>query len=143
MSVARRYMAGQNRVMDHSCSFYLAMAGGLGGILLSSRFLEPPRLINVCLFNVLTGLPCMTCGLTRAFHAISLGHLHEALAYHPLSLFLYSMTVFHFLVACLRLLGWRFRLSRMPNPVRTMIWGTLGLLFVSWIARLLAGVLGR
>jgi hypothetical protein len=142
------YTAGQNRVADRPRSFYLAMAAVLGGILLCSRFLEPPRFINVCLFKMVTGLPCMTCGLTRAFHAISLGHLQEALAYHPLSPFLYGLTVFHFLVACLRLLGLGFRLirpssRRAPNPVRAMACGTLGLLVVFWIPRLLASVLQR
>jgi hypothetical protein len=143
MSIAMRCTAGQNQVADRPRSFYLAMIAVLGGILLCSRFLEPPRFINVCLFKMVTGLPCMTCGLTRAFHAISLGHLQEALAVHPLSLFLYGLIVFHFLVACLRLLGWSSCLVRVPNPVRAMACGTLGLLVVFWIPRLLASALQR
>ena len=132
----------RNRAMDRPRSFYLAMAGVLGCVLLASRFLEPPRSINVCLFNLATGLPCMTCGLTRAFHAISHGHLRQALAYHPLSLLLYGLVILHLLLACLRLLGWRFRLIRTLNPVQTMIRGTVGLLFVFWIPRLLIAALG-
>jgi hypothetical protein len=141
MTVARGWTAGKNQATDRPRSFYLAMAVVLGGVLLASRVLEPPRQINVCLFNLVTGLPCMTCGLTRAFHALSLGHLRQALAYHPLSLILYSVTVFHFLVASLRLLGWRSRLISTPNRVRTMVCRTLGLLFVFWIPRLLVAVL--
>jgi hypothetical protein len=141
MTVARGRSVGQNQATDRPRSFYLAMAVVLGCVLLASRSLEPPRQINVCLFNLATGLPCMTCGLTRAFHAISLGHLRQALAYHPLSLVLYGLTVFHFLVACLRLLGWRSRLISAPNGVRAMVGGTLGLLFVFWIPRLLVAVL--
>jgi hypothetical protein len=131
------------RVADRPRPFYLAMALALGSALLASRFLEPPQSINVCLFNLVTGLPCMTCGLTRAFHAISLGNLRGALAYHPLSLFLYGLAVSHLLVAVLRLLGWRARLLRTPHPVRAMAAGTLGLLFFSWIPRLLASILNR
>ena len=41
-------------------------------------------------------------------------------------------------VACLRLLGWRARLLRMPNRVQVMVWGTGGLLLVFWIPRVLA-----
>jgi hypothetical protein len=134
---------GHGQVADRPRPFYLAMALALGSVLLASRFLEPPRAVNVCFFNLVTGLPCMTCGLTRAFHAISLGNLRDALAYHPLSLFLYGLTAFHFLVACLRLLGWRARLLRTPHPVRAMVFGTLGLLFVSWIPRLLINILNR
>ena len=132
---------GHGRVADRPRPFYLAMALALGSVLLASRFLEPPRAINVCLFNLVTGLPCMTCGLTRAFHAISLGNLRDALAYHPLSLFLYGLAVWHLLVAVLRLLGWRTRLLRTPHPVRAMVAGTLGLLFFSWIPRLLFRIL--
>jgi len=130
---------GHGQVVDRPRLFYLA----LGSVLLTSRFLEPPWAINVCLFNLVTGLPCMTCGLTRAFHAISLGDLRAALAYHPLSPLLYGLTAFHLLVACLRLLGWRARLLRTPHPVRTMVAGTLGLLFFSWIPRLLVSILNR
>jgi hypothetical protein len=134
---------GRGQVVDRPRPFYLAMALALGSVLLASRLLEPPQAINVCLFNLVTGLPCITCGLTRAFHAISLGNLRDALAYHPLSLFLYGLAAFHFLVACLRLLGWRARLLRTPRPVQTMVSGTLGLLFFSWIPRLLFSILNR
>jgi len=134
---------GRGQVADRPRPFYLAMALALGSVLLASRFLEPPQAINVCFFNLVTGFPCMTCGLTRAFHAISLGNLRAALAYHPLSLFLYGLTAFHFLVACLRLLGWRARLLRTPHPVRAMVSGTLGLLLASWIPRLLISILNR
>ena len=136
-----QYATERHQGTDSNRSFYLAMMGVLGGVLLFSRLLEPPRLINVCLFNMLTGLPCMTCGLTRGFHAISLGRLSEALAYHPLSVFLYILTIFHFLVACLRFLGWKFHLVRIPNLTRAMAWGTIGLLFVFWIPRLLVAIL--
>jgi hypothetical protein len=97
----------------------------------------------MCLPDMLVGVPCITSGLTRAFHDISLGQLRTALAYHPLSLLLYGVTVFHLLVACLRLLGWRSRLLPIPNPVQVMVWGTIGLLFVFWIPRVLAMVLAR
>lgn len=143
MNVAERGAAERNLVTDRPRSFYLAMAAVLGCVLLASRFLEPPRSINVCLFNLATGLPCMTCGLTRAFYAISHGHLRQALVYHPLSLPLYGLVTLHLLLACLRLLGWRFRLIRTPNPARAMIGWMVGVLFVFWIPRLLVAALGR
>ena len=134
---------GHGQVADRPRPFYLAMALALGSVLLASRFLEPPQALNVCLFNLVTGLPCMTCGLTRAFHAISLGNLRDAMAYHPLSPFLYGLAISHLLVAVLRLLGWRARLLRTPRPVRAMVAGTLGLLLFSWIPRLLGNILNR
>ncbi len=123
--------------------FYLVMALVLAGILLASRPLEPSRLPNMCLPDMLAGIPCITSGLTRGFHAISLGQVRAALAYHPLSLLLYAVAIFHLLLACLRLLGWKSRLLRIPDRVQVMLWGTIGLLVVFWIPRVLATLLVR
>jgi hypothetical protein len=133
----------QSRVAQRTRLFYLTMALVLGGILLASRVVEPSRLPNMCLPDMLVGVPCITSGLTRAFHAISLGQLRTALAYHPLSLLLYGVAILHLLLACLRLLGWKARLIRIPNPVPMMVWTTVGLLFVFWIPRVLATLLAR
>ena len=35
---------------------------------------------GLCVFHHLTGLDCPGCGMTRAFHALSHGHLGEALS---------------------------------------------------------------
>ena len=35
-----------------------------------------------CEFHALTGLSCLTCGLTRSFHAMLLGELSSAFSYH-------------------------------------------------------------
>ena len=129
MTMTRSPATGQKRVTQHTRLFYLVMALVLAGILLASRPLELSRLPNVCLPDMLVGIPCITSGLTRGFHALSLGQVRAALAYHPLSPLLYGMTFFHLLLACLRFLGWRSRLLRIPNPVQAMLWGTIGLLF--------------
>lgn len=143
INLTRASASGQNRATQRTRLFYLVMALALGGILLASRPVEPSRLPNMCLPDMLVGVPCITSGLTRAFHAISLGQLRTALAYHPLSLLLYGVAIFHLLVACLRLLGWRSRLLRIPNPVQAMVWGTIGLLLVFWVPRVLTLVLVR
>ena len=50
---------------------------------------------------------------------------------------------FYLLLACLRLLGWRARVLRIPSPGQLMLWGTIGLLCLFWIPRVLAALLGR
>ena len=143
ITLTRPPAPGQEREARRTRLFYLVMAIAMAGILLASRPLEPSRLPNVCLPDILVGIPCITSGLTRGFHAISLGQVRAALAYHPLSPLLYGMTIFHLLLACLRLLGWRSRLLQIPNSVQVMLWGTIGLLFVFWIPRVLGSLLGR
>jgi hypothetical protein len=131
-------------VTQRSARFYVTMVLVLAGIVLASRAVEPSRLPNVCLVDMWLGLPCITTGLTRAFHAISVGQVRTALAYHPLSLLLYGLLVWHLILACLRLLGCRSRLPRMrSDPVPVMIGGTIALLTACWIPRVLAVLLGR
>lgn len=38
-----------------------------------------------CPFNMLTGLPCPGCGMTRAVNALLHGNWSQAITYHPLS----------------------------------------------------------
>jgi hypothetical protein len=138
MLIAKDKMPQQARAGEHSRGFYLRMAIILGSVLVASRYLEPSRLPVVCVFRLATGLPCLTCGMTRAFHAISLGHFGEAIGYHPLSPIFYGLTVFHCLVACFRFLGWRLHPLTAQEPTRLMVYGSLTLLFTCWVARLFA-----
>jgi hypothetical protein len=138
MIIAKDKIPKQTQAGEHSGVFYLRMAIILGGVLFTSRYLEPSQLPIICLFRLITGLPCLTSGMTRAFHAISLGHFWEAVGYHPLSPLFYGLTLFHCLVALLRFLGWRRRLLAMQSPVKLMAYGSLTLLFVCWVARLFA-----
>lgn len=48
-----------------------------------------PVPLPVCLLYTLTGIPCATCGTTRAFQALARGDVASALAYQPLIMLLY------------------------------------------------------
>lgn len=61
-----------------------ALAVALGWILvLGPRGLPLPD----CLFHELTGVSCLTCGLTRSLQAASHGHLQAAFQFHLLGPF--------------------------------------------------------
>jgi len=47
----------------------------------------------VCPFRLMTGLPCPTCGLTRAFCFLAHGQIAESLQYHWLGAPLFVFTV--------------------------------------------------
>lgn len=117
------------------------MSVSLASILLASRFMEPDWIPGMCIFKWITGLPCMFCGLTHSFHAISLGNFQQALAYHPLGFLAYVLVLFHLVIAVLRLAGWRHPRLLPRFKIMTM----MNLTFVSftlvWLFRLATGSL--
>ena len=107
-----------------------------GSVLLASRFIDPAALPPICPFRFLTGIPCMFCGLTNAFHAISLGNFSQAIAIHPLSLAAYGLVLFHFLTASARVLGVKFRRVFSKLSVLNMMWLTFSLFTLVWLVKL-------
>jgi hypothetical protein len=108
----------------------------LGSVLAASRFINPDALPGVCVFRLLTGIPCMFCGLTHAFHALSMGHFAEAMDYHPLVFPAYGLVVFHFIMACLRALGWKHARLLPALSSSRMLYGTFAFFSLIWILRL-------
>ncbi|SFC19308.1 Protein of unknown function [Clostridium uliginosum] len=66
------------------------MLCGIGVLaLIISHYINQP----ICIFYRFIGIPCPTCGMTRAFENILKGNLIEALKFHPLFplIFLFPM----------------------------------------------------
>jgi hypothetical protein len=62
----------------------LAGALGVGGVVVSLLHLD--RLpFSVCFFKTMTGMPCMTCGTTRALGLLARLHPWNALHMNPLA----------------------------------------------------------
>ena len=113
---------------------YLGMVTALSGVLVTSRFLEPTTLPELCLFKIITGIECMFCGLTRGFHALSHGHFHAAIDFHPLAPLAYLLVVFHLVLASLRLIGWLPRYKLKVSPLK-MFYGSFVFFTAFWIIR--------
>jgi hypothetical protein len=67
--------------------------GGLGlmlGVVLAVFFAVPLEMLPlpVCVLKEVTGVSCLTCGLTRSLQAASHGHIAAALRFHLLGPFL-------------------------------------------------------
>lgn len=64
----------------------LLVVAGAGALLALTTPYWPllASLLPPCPFRTLTGIPCPTCGSTRALLALARGHLLEALASNPL-----------------------------------------------------------
>jgi hypothetical protein len=72
------------------------IASGAAVLVLAASYAYAPYVHDgpiVCLLRGLVGIPCPSCGLTRAFCALSHLQLHEALRYHALSPLLFAAVV--------------------------------------------------
>ncbi len=56
------------------------------------------KLVPSCLFRSLTGMPCPTCGTTRALMHFSRGDLATAFSQNPLFVSLLTLTFLYFVV---------------------------------------------
>jgi hypothetical protein len=78
-----RILARPDRLVRAFLALALACAAGSSVVLQEVRDLWP-----ACLFHEITGVSCMTCGLTRSLDAVSHGHIVAAMQFHLLGPFL-------------------------------------------------------
>jgi len=113
---------------------------------------------TLCILRHLTGLPCLTCGMTRSFCALGRGQVGEALEHHPLGPVVYAVLAVTMIRSAWIAAVGRRRLERVARmliwsiPVLALaalaLWAVrLGILFASgagaeaWHASLLARLL--
>ncbi len=70
----------------------------------AARFLPLERLVPSCLFHVLTGVSCPTCGATRSLVHFSHGDVSGALALNPLLVVALAVILGYFLYSTVSLL---------------------------------------
>jgi len=99
---------------------------------LVARFLPVLQLGTQCPLRAATGIPCATCGMTRAFVHLSRGHLGLAAAASPLGALGAALAWALALAALLRLaVGWRW--PAVPQPMaRAAVAVGLGALLANW-----------
>jgi len=91
---------------------------------------------TLCLLKRLTGLPCMTCGMTRSFCALSRGQVGEALDYHPLGPVVFGVLAVAMVPSAWIAVAGR---RRMEWVARALIWSISVLVLaalVVWVLRL-------
>ncbi len=111
----------------------------LGAVLLSPAAEWLAGWLWACPFKSMSGLPCPTCGLTRAALALSRGEVVHALTTYPLQSLLWlgfvlGGTVFGLLALLRRPLPW---------PPEPPLWGKLlllALVVTNWIYSIATGV---
>lgn len=90
-----------------------------------------------CLFNKITGLPCLTCGLTRSFSLTSHGDFTSAFRMHllgPVLFVVLGLTIAYLAFSVFSGYRLRFRLS--PRTRRLAFWAVLGIFFTCWVVKI-------
>lgn len=91
------------------------------GIIFASIFFSPKdleekrgiaKIIPECMFKKITGYPCPSCGMTRAFCSISRGNFAAAFGYNILSFILYPFVLAGALLPPFSLIHYYYCLSR-------------------------------
>jgi hypothetical protein len=72
-------------IREYARRFGLIAAGGAVIVGFHVIRLTDSSRFAVCMLRRTTGLPCPTCGMTRAFSALAKGDWRAAVSYHPLS----------------------------------------------------------
>jgi len=91
----------------------------------------PPLSLFACPFRALTGIPCLGCGMTHAFHFAVRGELVRAAAHSPLGLALALTCAAHAVWTALRLCGLPYA-PRLPR-IAGLRWAAAAALGANWI----------
>jgi hypothetical protein len=90
----------------------------------------PPLSLLVCPLRAATGIPCLACGCTHAFHFAVRGQIGVAFSASPLGTLLALLCAAHLIWTLLRLLGlpWAPRV-----PSRAARWTAAAALGANWL----------
>jgi hypothetical protein len=128
-------------IIESRNSFYwprlLALALVTGSLLLpllAFDWVTSPQALVLCPLRAVTGIPCPSCGLTRALAHLERGHLALALKFHPFSPLILVLALALFVLLLLELVTHKGILFN-PLKSRRNIYFLFALVVVFQVAR--------
>lgn len=130
MNAIKRIQAGIAKPRNSGA----AISALLGAIILASIYLDcTAQKISFCLFHSITGLPCPSCGMTRAFIAIGNGDLISAISFNPASILVYITTCVGLVLALLQVATGKKYIGRLWTKVKRKVFPiALAVMTVAW-----------
>jgi hypothetical protein len=102
--------------------------------LLAARFFPFSALPTMCTMKLMTGQPCLACGMTRSWIHLAHGHPLAAVAQNPLGAILFAVTAVSLLYLLLRRLGLPALRLDTSNAEAWLIRGlVIGGIVVNWL----------
>ena len=125
--------SSNNRKSNNSGKFgFISVAAALAAAGLIGLLFAYVTGVSICPLLSIVGIPCPSCGMTRAVLAVLNGDFRTAVYYHPL---FFVPAILPFLY--IRRKGSYVFKSRIRNGV---VLGLLALLIITWILRLILGM---
>jgi hypothetical protein len=119
--------------LDQRLASLLAALSAAAVLALSCLFAAPPIPFPTCLFRLVTGRPCPSCGLTHAFIALGHGRLAEAFRDNLMSPFLFAALAAVLIMSLQEVLTGRYFVrtlwARMKNRILVAV---LAMALISW-----------
>ncbi len=118
----------------------LWLTASLGGLAAAATWFALQLPWPACLFHMITGHPCATCGATRSALAFFQGHLFSAFRWNPLAFLFYcGLTIFDvYAFSVLVFRKPRLRISWSPKEKRLARYSVIVLLALNWTYLLVA-----
>ena len=102
--------------------------------LLAARFFPFSALPTMCTMKLLTGQPCLACGMTRSWIHLAHGHPLAAVAQNPLGALLFAATALALVYLLARRLGLPALRLKASNAEAWLVRGVLiGGIIVNWL----------
>jgi Protein of unknown function (DUF2752) len=107
---------------------------GFGLVFLSGFLQSPPLPFDTCLFKIVTGLPCPSCGMTHSFISLGHGHVREAFFYNLMGPFVYFSLLVILSISIYELFSGKYVLSILWKRYQGgILVAVLFLALASWI----------
>jgi hypothetical protein len=112
---------------------------GLCTIFLLARFRAPEQILfPPCMFKTITGLGCLTCGMTHSFHELAQGRILESFRYHLMGPWLFLVFAFLLLKWMVELVAEkRIRIEVDRTAAKAAIVLFFSVWFGFWVVRLI------
>jgi hypothetical protein len=113
---------------------------GLAAVLVAAAVMPNPEHGPVlCAFRAITTIPCPSCGMTRAFHALAHGDLRAATAFNLASPFVYTAAWVGLALALAGICTDKELIARAWRKSKLVVAPlTIGLMVAAWIHNLVA-----
>lgn len=140
-----RATSGQRKL---GLTIFLVVVLGLAGVsVLEAIHFDIGRLFTPCGFKVRHGLPCPTCGYTRALRALVSGHVAAAFSLQPAAGLIYlGLLVSAMIGGYVAFSGyypdWLHKGLKGWTPKR-VFWCVLGIVIMGWIVQLIRAWVGH